>query len=323
MLGQRVRDGARPGYAPGIAPTPTVFVIGAGAVGTALARQLGRRGVPVLGVHARRAEAAGRGAAASGVLGSSGPLPASVRSAEVVLVAVRDAEIASVARQLVDQGGTSRHQVVLHTCGARPAQELLGALGGRVRGIGTMHPLVALTATLPTLDPFVDVAFGVEGDDRATDMAGRLALALGAHPLRLTAEGMALYHAGAVVASNYLVALTDLARELLVAAGVDEEAAVPALVPLMRSALDNLQEVGVTEALTGPIVRGDVASVERHLSALLACAPAAVAAYAHLGRIALRIASRRAAPPPGEALERLSAIFDGVLGTSAGRAPGR
>lgn len=292
-------------------PTPVVFIIGAGVVGTTLAAKLSRAGVPVAGVHGRASELSDAANALSGVLGSTGAIPNIVSESDVVIVAVRDTRVPEVAQRLVDEKRLRPEQILLHTSGNRPAQEMLAAAKGKVRGLGTLHPLIAVTDAPGTLENLADAYFGVEGDQPATRAAEKLIALMGGHALRLAPENMALYHTAAVVASNYVVALADVARSLLVSAGVPDRDALPALLPLMTSAVRNLVEVGLPSAMTGPVVRGDVASVERHIGALEARAPEWLDLYRRLGREVLRVAGQRAPEPGSEGGERLSAIFGG------------
>src|SRR5262249_37568866 len=150
---------------------------------------------------------------------------------------------------------------------------VLAAARPHVRGIGMWHPLVSFAdpnAAARTLD---GVAFGIEGDEPARAMASRLARALGARPILLDGDSVSLYHAGAVMAATYVVALADAARELLTLAGVSPADALPALIPLMTSVVQNLSQLGLPGALTGPVARGDVSSVEHHLRILAQRAP--------------------------------------------------
>jgi predicted short-subunit dehydrogenase-like oxidoreductase (DUF2520 family) len=290
-------------------PTPTVFVIGAGVVGTTLAGKLTRVGVPVVGLHGRRSDLSAAASAASGVLSSSGDLPATVSTSDVLIIAVRDTRIREMAKRLLDEQRLRKSQVVLHTAGSRPAGDVLGELRPHVSGIGTLHPLIAVTDAPGTVESLAGAAFGVEGDAEAVRRARRLVRLMGGRVLQLSPETMALYHAGAVTASNYVVALADVARSLLVAAGIPEDEALPALLPLMSSAVRNLVELGLPAALTGPVARGDVESVERHLEALTARSPENLDLYQRLGRQVLRIARMRVPDLDAKAVSRLAALF--------------
>lgn len=292
-------------------PTPVVFVIGAGVVGTTLAAKLLRAGVPVAGLHGRKADLSELASALAGVLGSSGPFPEIVSESEVVVISVRDSRIPEVVERLVGEKRLRPDQVLLHTSGNRPAADMLGAARPHVRGIGTMHPLIAVTEAPGTLENLRGATFGLEGDEEAVRVATRLAKAMGGRPMRLAPENMPLYHAAAVVASNYLVALADVARSLLVSAGVADEEALPALLPLMTSAVRNVVEIGLPSAMTGPVVRGDVDSIERHVAALEKRAPEVLDLYRRLGREVLRIARKRVPELDDRAVERIAALFEG------------
>jgi predicted short-subunit dehydrogenase-like oxidoreductase (DUF2520 family) len=289
-------------------PTPTVFIVGAGVVGGALARRLVRAGVPVLGIHGRPSGPVAAGAI-SGALASSGDLPGLLSSADVVIVAVRDARIPEIAARLGSEVRLSRSQVVLHTAGSRAANDVLGELRGQVGGVGTLHPLVSLTGAPGTEDNLEGAAFGIEGDPVAVTIAERLVRLVGGQPLTLAADKMALYHAGAVFASNYVVALLDIARALLVAAGIPDEQAQPALWPLLASVVRNLAAIGLPAGLTGPVVRGDAGSVERHLDALATSAPQQFELYQRLGREVLRLARARASGLGPEDAPRVAALL--------------
>ncbi len=290
-------------------PTPTVFVIGAGVVGTTLAGKLTRVGVPVVGLHGRRSDLSAAASAASGVLSTSGDMPATISTSDVLIIAVRDTRIREMARRLLDEQRLRKTQVVLHTAGSRPAGDVLGDLRPHVSGVGTLHPLIAVTDAPGMMESLAGAAFGVEGDAEAVRRARGLVRFMGGRVLNLSSETMALYHAGAVTASNYVVALADVARSLLVAAGIPEDEALPALMPLMSSAVRNLVELGLPAALTGPVARGDVESVERHLEALSARSPENLDLYQRLGRQVLRIARMRVPDLDAKAVNRLASLF--------------
>jgi predicted short-subunit dehydrogenase-like oxidoreductase (DUF2520 family) len=134
----------------------------------------------------------------------------------------------------------------------------------------------------------------------------------------LEAENLALYHAGAVMASNYVVAMADTAQSLLIKAGVPADQALPVLIPLLNSVVQNLAQVGLPGALTGPVERGDVASVERHLGTLAARAPELLELYRLVGRDVLRLAREKSSNLDPSSAARLEALFSGAASPHPG-----
>ena len=306
---------ATDGDPPVPAAPPTVFVVGAGVVGTTLATSLHGAGVPVLGLHGRPTAAAHSGSTAGAgasvdLVATAGDLPEAVSRADVIVVCVRDERISQVAERLQREARLRDHQVLLHTSGAHPAAEVLGAARSAVRAIGTLHQLVSFADPGLFARGLRGVAFGVEGEPPARAVARALVGKLGGRALDVAAAELPLYHAAAVLASNYVVALGELARGLFVAAGVPPEDALPALVPLMSSVVQNLARVGLPGALTGPVERGDVSTVERHLEALDRRAPGLAPLYRSMGREVLRIALSKS-PLGADVIARLEALFGG------------
>ena len=201
----------------------TIQVIGAGRVGAALSARLGERGVEL-----REGDA------------------------ELVLLCVPDAAIADVARSL-EPGPW-----VAHVSGATP----LSALDPHERRFG-LHPLQTFTRSRGPEQLDGAWAAVTAETDEARELGFELARLLGLEPFELADEARPLYHAGAAIASNYLVTLHRVASELLRAAGAPPEA----LTPLMRRTIDNGFE------LTGPIERGDWETVEAHRRAIRATRP--------------------------------------------------
>jgi predicted short-subunit dehydrogenase-like oxidoreductase (DUF2520 family) len=292
-------------------PTPAVFVMGAGVVGTALAARLVRAGIPVTGLHGRQVEVTEAARAISGVATSTGDIPAIMSESDVVIISVRDERVPEVAERLAREGRLRPNQILLQTSGANPARTILAAALQHVRAVGTLHPLVSFVDARVAVEGLKHAAFGIEGDEPARAAAKRIVRALGARSVFLEAENLPLYHAGAVMASNYLVALADTAQSLLVRAGVPADQALPVLIPLLSSVVQNLEQSGLPGALTGPVERGDVGVVEGHLRTLEARAPEVLALYRLLGRDVLRLAREKAAMDPTRAA-RLDALFGGT-----------
>jgi predicted short-subunit dehydrogenase-like oxidoreductase (DUF2520 family) len=240
-----------------------VGIVGSGRAGLGLALALRRARIKVAGVHGRRERPM-----PSGLSLSVGATPPWLPEVGVVVLAVRDDALGSCVNDLVRGHGLGRGQVVLHLSGALTHDVLrpLQALGAAT---GSMHPLMTVAA-----DPaqasrrFRGATFVLEGDLAAVAVADAIVRRLGGIPVTLAPERKPVYHAGAVFASNYVVAMLAVAVRLLVDAGLARETAVAALLPLARATLENVADAGPTGALTGPVARGDVATVRRHLAAL-------------------------------------------------------
>jgi predicted short-subunit dehydrogenase-like oxidoreductase (DUF2520 family) len=142
---------------------------------------------------------------------------------------------------------------------------------------------------------FKGITWGIEGGPAAVEAAGEIVRALGGHVLLLSEKGKPLYHAACALASNAFVALEWTAAGILQRAGVTEDAAFAAIIPLVQGTLQNVKSLGLEKALTGPVVRGDTATVRRHLEAL-GSDPGAREIYAAAGRLVLRLAAKRGLP---------------------------
>jgi predicted short-subunit dehydrogenase-like oxidoreductase (DUF2520 family) len=257
--------------------TDRVFILGAGRAGRSLARALRAGGVQIVGLHGRHASVA------EGI--TAGAPPSSLGSATSVLVTVRDAQLDGALATLVS-GRLASQAVVLHASGSADPEGLtpLRAAG---HPCGTFHPLLALSDPAHAPQALRGAWIGIDGDDEARRVSERLAAAVGAHVLYIPTGEKARYHAAAVFASNFPTVLMCLAEELLRDVGIAPDIAGPALHPLFASAVENLRSGAGASALTGPIVRGDVDTVKRHLSALRVH-PDTLDAYRALSRAALR-----------------------------------
>lgn len=273
------------------ARNPTTFVVGAGPVATALAGALRLGGVPVLGLWARRAAQARSAGAAAGVAAFSSAPPDILLECEIILLAVRDQAVPEVAQMLVGTGLVNKRHVFLHCAGASSAKDLLGGVAGQLAGIGTMHPLSAIADGKTAMRALRGTVFGIEGDDVGRAAATKLVNCIAGVVLALDSAHMAAYHAAAALASNYIVSAIDAAAAVLANAGIPADKAALALVPLAEGALRNVSNHGTTAGLTGPVRRGDAATIQRHLDALRG-KPELAEVYRALARRAVEIASR-------------------------------
>jgi predicted short-subunit dehydrogenase-like oxidoreductase (DUF2520 family) len=186
----------------------------------------------------------------------------------------------------------------------------------KVAGIGTLHPLSAIApgghffGGKGSMHSLKGTVFGVEGDETGRAMATRIVNAIGGVVLSLDGSQMAAYHAAAAMASNYVVAAIDAAAAVLSAAGVGPDQSARALVPLAEGALRNISAHGTTAGLTGPVRRGDAATIQRHLDALRG-RPELAEIYRALARRAVEIAGRIDGPeaPDRAGLDAIRALL--------------
>ena len=242
--------------------TLRVFILGAGRVGRGLAGALRTSGVDVVGLHGRHPEA--------GI--TTGALPASVDDADVIIVAVRDAQLEDALREIaahsrVKGSGARTMPTILHVSGSS-TPEALTTLRARGHAAGTFHPLVPIAEPAHAADRLRGAWIGLDGDVAAVDVGRRLARHLGASTLVIPSGEKARYHAAAVFASNFPAVLAALAGELMRSTGVSTADARGAVTALLRASVANLHEGEPAHVLTGPIARGDAATVRAHLAAL-------------------------------------------------------
>lgn len=240
-------------------------VVGAGAVGTALAGALARHDVPITAVISRSqadAEALAERVQAARATTAFAHLPA--RTARV-LFCVPDDALSRAAQDLADCPHRTAPWIAMHPSGAHPAQ-VLAPLRTCGAALLSAHPLQTIPPGTPP-DAFAGAQMTLEGDPEALPYGHALARLLGATPRRLASDAKPLYHLAAVLASNGLVALLATAQHVWEAAGLPAEEALQALAPLVDTTWRNVQRDGAS-ALTGPAARGDDATIATHLQAL-------------------------------------------------------
>jgi predicted short-subunit dehydrogenase-like oxidoreductase (DUF2520 family) len=255
-------------------------LVGPGRAGTALSLALQARGWTVTAVAGRSPEADSTRRAAVALDARAVPVADAGRDADLVIVATPDDAIAGAAAELA--ASLRAGALVLHLSGARTLHEFDDLLLARPEAaVGSLHPLQSLPSGEVGRARLSGSWCAVDGPDSVD----RIARTLGMRPFRVDAANRVRYHATACVASNHLVALLGQVERLAADAGVP----LDAFLPLVRATLDNVGDLGTAGALTGPIARGDAATVAAHLDTL----PAEErAAYRALAEAALRLAGR-------------------------------
>jgi predicted short-subunit dehydrogenase-like oxidoreductase (DUF2520 family) len=222
-----------------------------------------------------------------------------VPDADVVVLAVRDEAIAQVAQQVV----AAQHQppVLLHCAGALRGAEPFAQVASR--GAALLHPLRAFSGASDDA-ALQGTVFGIEGDEAGRTEALAIVKAVGGVPLTLDGASLARYHAAAALVSNATCGLVDAGAGLLESAGLDRGRAVTALTALLASTVRNLAELGLPRALTGPIARGEVSVVARHLEAI---PPELQELYRATARRVIDVAAQKGTSP--EALEAITRLL--------------
>ncbi len=266
-----------------------VVVVGPGRMGLALGAALAQSGeVQRLTFFGREVEPPPHPlfeSRAAGVEYRIGPQPVPPETT-IVILAVPDDRLHEVAQGLAGAGAPPAGCSVLHLAGALTT-DVLAPLHAVGYAVGSLHPLQTVADPWSGGERLMGSAYALAGEPAALAAGKRLVRVLRGHPIVIPPTRRPLYHAAAVFASNYFVALVAAAARLLTEAGVPEGEAIPAVLPLVRGTLENLEQLGVAAALTGPIARGDVDTVRLHLARL---SPGERALYSALGLEALRLA---------------------------------
>lgn len=238
------------------------------------------------------------------------PLDQSCQASDLVLIAVPDAQIAVVVEELavseVDWTGTT----VVHTSGAQ-SSDVLAALKTAGASTASVHPLQSFPG--PAQPAALHDAFvTIEGDATAAKLARELFEQAGARAVTVSQADKVAIHAAASVISNFTVTMASLAREILQTTRLGEQELVGMLQPLLEGTVANIRERGPDRALTGPVVRGDIETVTRHVELLADRAPHLVTVYVAIATETVRIARRTARLSSADAMEILDRVIDAL-----------
>ena len=263
----------------------SVAIVGAGNLAAALAFSLRRAGYAIEAVISRSGSAPSKRARSLAreveALASAGPPP--TMHANVLWFCVPDAEIALAARSFAGKIRW-KGKVALHSSGALTSDEL-AILRERGAVVASVHPMMTFVrGSRPSL---AGVPFAVEGDTAAIRVARRMVKDLGGSAYSIRKKDKAAYHAWGTFASPLLTALLATTEQVAAAAGVSRKAARARMTPILLQTLANYAEVGAASGFSGPIIRGDVDTVNRHLRVLRGV-PAAREVYVALARAALQ-----------------------------------
>lgn len=289
------------------------MVVGPGRVGTTLAVALSRAGFRVVGAGGGSPSSRERFAARlAGVTTAADPAEVVPRAGTVV-VATPDDVIGDVVTALAAADVFVAGQRVVHVAGSR-GLDVLGRAAMAGCRVAACHPAQTVPSTRVDPDAFVGTAWAVTCAARDRPWAVDLVEAVGGDAHLLADDRRVLYHAGLTVGANAVGAAVAVARQLLMAADVDDPAAF--LGPLVRASVANVLADGAS-ALTGPVVRGDTGTIAAHLERLDADVPSLATAYRHLSSALLGQVAAALEPLTRQRLQDLLGGDPGVADDAA------
>lgn len=287
-----------------------VAIIGCGRMGSAFAEALSSRGYQVLPISARRRASSRELAAALGLpthqerirtAGGTTPSP------DLLLLTVPDDALEVVAGEAAQAGVVAPGAIVAHPSGSLTS-ECLASCRSRGALVASFHPLQTFPRGLGDGARFAGISIGFEGDQAAKAPLRELAMRLGADLFEVPRAHKIEYHTAAVVACSGLAALLDLAVELFAVTGSLPGESLRRLRPLIDATLENIEVLGASGALTGPVVRGDVRTVQRELETISEAAPRHEALFAALSGALVALAEQREDAPRAQ-LERIRKLL--------------
>jgi predicted short-subunit dehydrogenase-like oxidoreductase (DUF2520 family) len=287
----------------------TLNIIGSGRVGRACGRLWARAKVfEIQDVLTRSLASATEGVKFIGAGNPVGSL-GEMQPADVWMIATRDDAIVPSAVTLAASGKVTPDDIVFHMSGATPSTDLAPVKGNGAL-VASVHPIKTFTDAELAVRTFSGTYCAAEGDTEALAILRPAFEKIGAKLFDVSAALKPVYHSGGVFACNYLVALIEGAVRAHEKAGIPRAASLKALEPMVRETVDAIFSTGTEKALTGPISRGDVATVKRQLAAVEGWDPGMATLYRGLGRIAVDLARRDGRLDAGRAAE-LEGLFKG------------
>ncbi len=265
-----------------------VYIVGGGNVGASLAFQLSSHSYPIVAVVQHHPEKHPQlNQLLPGTTITSTLSRASLQLARVIIIAVQDDRLPSVVQAVFDKGVSFANKLVVHTSGVYTS-EILAPFRQQGGYAASAHPNIALAQPITSKNPFQDIYFDIEGDDQAFRICRKMLSSLGAKLLRITPNQKVPMHLAAVVYSNFLVVLAEMAQAVLNQSGISDRHLFSPFEPLIASTLHNLQSAVPGEALTGPVMRGDGETIRSHLNFLRKHLPMYLPLYRMLTEQAIR-----------------------------------
>ncbi len=266
-----------------------IVLIGPGRLGQAVTRLLNEAGHDIRAIISRKASRAQAAARFCNCWHTGTTDLEKAREGEIVLLALPDDHLGAMAAHLRRSGLLSPGSVLVHFSGIHPASILLGEEGPSVQALA-IHPLQTFADSVMGVQNIPGSPFSIEGPEELIPLAEQLVKDMEGVPFRITSQQKPLYHAAACIASNYLVTLVDTAAQVMAGCGMEKREAFELLIPILRGTGRNLIALGPEQALTGPIARGDVRTVAKHLKSLKVMPEQLESIYRLMGKQTVEVA---------------------------------
>jgi len=268
----------------------SIAIIGLGKVGTAVGHLLRNAGYEIAAVADRSPSAIERGVPYTGGAVSKDPLHAAL-SADAIFITTPDDLIRSLCDEIAEGGGFGPGKRVVHMSGAG-GLDLLESARASGAQIAAIHPLQSFVDMEGVISSIPGSAFSITAEGEMRDWAVRVTTDLGGTSFFVSDEDKPLYHTAACMASNYLVTLMNIVEGIYRQMGMGEKETLRSFWPLVQGTMRNIEEKGTEKSLTGPIARGDIGTIRRHLTVIGKKAPRLLALYREMGLFTVDIAVR-------------------------------
>ncbi|MCH9691613.1 MAG: DUF2520 domain-containing protein [Gammaproteobacteria bacterium] len=287
----------------------TLNIIGAGKLGSTLAHLWHRQQIFQIGGICNRSLSSGKQAQVFIGAGTVYPTVQSLPDADCWLIASSDSSIEPIAKQLATRLAEDKSAATIFHCSGALAAECLQVckLHSKI-SLASAHPAHSFADPQTSINNLASSTVALEGETRAIGILKEAFNTLGCQTITLDSQQKVLYHAGSVIACNYLTVLIDLSLQSFAAAGIDEGTARRLLQPLMLQTLNNTISSGPVNALTGPIARGDSNILKQQLNQLKIQDTLLQQCYRSLGLACVQLATRKGLP--AEKSQQLTKLLD-------------
>ncbi len=283
-------------------------IIGTGMVGTAIGILLKKAGYKITAVCDKSPAALKRAVKYTKAKPFFDPTK-TLREADYLLITTPDDAISSACRE-ISRSPEIKGKYVFHMSGAG-GLDLLEEAAKAGAYVGSIHPLQSFSSIDNAVSNIPKSYFGITVDKKAGAVAKQVVADLKGVPLFISNAQKPLYHAAACVASNYLVSLLNAVESIYKATGIKEKQARKAYLPLVYGTLKNIERSGSIYALTGPIARGDIGTIKKHMRIMKKNLAQFVPLYSALGLMTAKVAMQKGSLKPGTA-KLINDVLKGV-----------